>query len=163
MNCAGCGDPLPPQTIGRRRKWCSQRCRRDTLYSGACVACGARTSGNNGRAKAPERCLACHNEVQRANAIWNRDSIIRAIREFAETYGRPPRVTDFSEAHAAAAGHAGRVPEGDWPAFATVQHYCGSWNEAVRAAGFEPFDPVGDHDWAVGRPTVRNRVFGGTA
>jgi hypothetical protein len=74
MNCAGCGDPLPPQKRGRPRKWCSQRCRRDTLYSGACVDCGARTSGNNGRAKAPERCLACRHEFERANAIWNREA-----------------------------------------------------------------------------------------
>jgi hypothetical protein len=163
MRCAGCGEPLPPQTIGRPRKWCSQRCRRATLYGGACVDCGARTSGNNGRAKAPERCGACRLEFQRANAIWNRERVITSIREFAETYGRPPRVTDFSKAHAAAAGHAGRVPEGHWPAIDIVQRCCGSWNEAVRAAGFEPFDPVADHDWAVGRPAVRNRVFGVTA
>ena len=25
--CSGCGDPLPPQKVGRPRKWCSQQCR----------------------------------------------------------------------------------------------------------------------------------------
>lgn len=163
MNCAGCGNPLPPQTKGRPRKWCSQRCRRDTSYGGTCIDCGARTSGNNGLAKAPERCFACRREFDRANAPWDRERIVRAIREFAETYGRAPRVTDFSKAHATACGHAGRVPEGHWPAYATIQKYYGSWNEAVRAAGLEPFERTHDHDWGPGRPTVRNRVFGVTA
>jgi hypothetical protein len=163
MKCAGCGDPLPPQTIGRRRKWCSERCRRDTLYSGTCVDCGARTNGNDGPGKAAERCRPCRHEFERANAPWSREGVIHAIQEFAETYGRPPRVTDFSKAHAAARGHAGRVPDGHRPAQATIAKYCGSWNEAVRAAGLEPFDDERDHDWGPGRPTVRNRVFGVTA
>jgi hypothetical protein len=93
----------------------------DTLYSGACVDCGARTNGNDGPGKAAERCRPCRHEFERANAPWSREGVIHAIQEFAETYGRPPRVTDFSKAHAAARGHAGRVPEGHWPALATIQ------------------------------------------
>jgi DNA-directed RNA polymerase specialized sigma24 family protein len=60
--CQGCGSPLPapPPSSGRRRKWCSEACRKRTLYGGRCVDCGAATSGSEGRgARAPQRCHAC--------------------------------------------------------------------------------------------------------
>lgn len=158
--CAGCGEPLPVQGRGRQRKWCSERCRKYTSYGGACVDCGARTNGNNGPGKASVRCRSCRHEWERANAIWSRERIIRKIQQFAETYGRQPRVTDFIPSHARRIGHHGRVPEGHWPALETIARYCGSWNEAIRAAGFEPFDQVRDHDWAPNNRTVRDRVFG---
>jgi hypothetical protein len=54
--CAGCGRELE----GRgRAKWCSDRCRKRTLYAGVCVDCGAPTSGCNGPGKAPKRCQPC--------------------------------------------------------------------------------------------------------
>ena|ERR1700684_1969033 len=49
--CAGCGERISPLS-----KWCSERCRRTTLYGGTCEVCGARTHGNDGPARAPDRC-----------------------------------------------------------------------------------------------------------
>ena len=59
--CKGCGSPLPPASgHGRPRKWCSEACRRRTLYAGRCADCGAPTSGSEGRGpRAPQRCQAC--------------------------------------------------------------------------------------------------------
>jgi hypothetical protein len=42
-----------------------------------------------------------------------------------------------------------RLREGDWPTVPTVQHYFGSWNAAIEAAGLTP------------RPRWRPRQTGG--
>lgn len=57
--CQGCGAELLPSGGNRPRKWCSERCRRRTLYAGTCIDCGGPTDGSNGRARAPERCAGC--------------------------------------------------------------------------------------------------------
>lgn len=45
--CAGCGAEVPPSAHhGRPRKWCSERCRKQTLYSHPCEDCGAPTTGD---------------------------------------------------------------------------------------------------------------------
>jgi hypothetical protein len=51
--CQGCSAPLPPPLrTGRSRKWCSDACRKRTLYAGRCVDCGAGLSGSEGRGPA---------------------------------------------------------------------------------------------------------------
>lgn len=63
--CEGCGAEIAqPQGSGRRRKWCSDPCRKATLYYGICLDCGGRTSGvANGRDRAPKRCGSCAKAV----------------------------------------------------------------------------------------------------
>lgn len=51
--CQGCGGPLPTKA----RKWCSERCRTHTLYSGVCVDCGAPTY--SGTVPPSKRCKPC--------------------------------------------------------------------------------------------------------
>lgn len=63
--CQGCGDPLPPSRGGHPRKWCSERCRKQTLYSVPCVACGEPLNGSNGRGpNAPSLCVMCNGEKE---------------------------------------------------------------------------------------------------
>lgn len=56
--CPGCGEDLTwthPNT-----RWCSDKCRKDTLYAGECENCGAKTGGSNGRGpNASKRCRYC--------------------------------------------------------------------------------------------------------
>lgn len=55
--CQGCGGPLAPSRGRVPRKWCSDRCRRHTLYSRPCADCGTPTY--DGTAHPPERCTHC--------------------------------------------------------------------------------------------------------
>jgi hypothetical protein len=74
--CQTCGSWLP-NPKGRRR-FCSERCRKAS-YGGTCVDCGALTSGNNGREKAPRRCQECdnrfHSERQQAHYRAKNDKL----------------------------------------------------------------------------------------
>ncbi len=78
--CHGCGVALPPSKGGPPRKWCGDRCRKHTLYGGACVDCGATTNGGNGHAVPAERCGACSGTAA-ANAARAglRDTRYRAV------------------------------------------------------------------------------------
>jgi hypothetical protein len=61
LTCDGCGEEFVySNRRGRNPRWCSNLCRKRTLYSGTCEVCGAPTNGSNGREKAPKRCAA-HN------------------------------------------------------------------------------------------------------
>jgi len=79
------------------------------------------------------------------NRRWTRSRIVEAIREYHRRYGRPPRSIDWSVA--AARWRWGedsekfrevkrRWDEGDWPHDRTVRDVFGTWNAALRAAGF---------------------------
>lgn len=94
--CAcGCGHELPPNKgPGRQRKWYSERCRKQALYSRTCVDCGARTACDGSY---PERCKRCNGrligERNRARAMPQR-VMIEAMwadgctaREIAEAVG----------------------------------------------------------------------------
>ena len=69
-NCKGCGAPIEqPKGRGRPRIWCSDRCRKETLYAGTCEQCGATTSGDGGKRRAPKSCIRCtRNRNQERNA-----------------------------------------------------------------------------------------------
>lgn len=91
--CAGCGEPIE-QPKGRR-KWCSERCRKRTLYSGTCVDCGAATY--NGTVPPPKRCHECNGrrggELSRRAAEPHRAEVEAAwaagltTREMCERFG----------------------------------------------------------------------------
>lgn len=61
--------------------------------------------------------------------IWSRESILAAIREWAEEQGGPPLSSDW---RAAGYGH---------PSSRTVALRFGTWNDAIAAAGFTPVLP----------------------
>lgn len=104
LSCHGCGKQLPPSRgPGRQRKWCTNRCRRQTLYAGSCVDCGAPTNGYNGPGKASKRCVAC---AAADRKIWTREALIAAIQAWAdETGGIPPTATDWNPSMAHNLGH----------------------------------------------------------
>lgn len=134
--CEGCGTPFPPYSSrGRRRKWCSGRCRKQTLYSGQCIDCGAPTNGYDGPALASERCVACRRQWEKDNARWTPEAIADALRADAAKRGRPPTAAEWTAATAAT------------PTTSTVQFVMGSWNAGLEAAGLDA-RPVGCY----GRP-----------
>lgn len=159
--CAGvdCSVELPVQTSGRRRKWCSARCRKRTLYGGQCVDCGARTDGSNGRDAAPQRCKGCEEQRGHDERYWTPERLIAEVQRFHAEYGRPPRQIDwFGNAKSQTCRRVDWVPlEGKWPAPPLAFREFGSWNAMIEAAGFRPFDHALDHDWGVGKlsPTIR--------
>lgn len=134
--CEGCETPIAQPRFGRR-KWCSDRCRKATLYGGTCIDCGARTDGSNGPGGAPERCIVC---AGRARVVWTREAILAAIRQWAEQHGQPPAATDWNATLARYFYRPERPAE--YPSVDTVQREFGSWNAGIAAAGFDP-TPVG--------------------
>ena len=55
--CPGCAKIFPVYTHSRR-KWCTEACRKRTLYSTPCIECGAPTNGSDGPG-AHKRCRDC--------------------------------------------------------------------------------------------------------
>lgn len=137
-NCEGCGAELPPpkRAAGRQRKWCSNRCRRVTLYAGSCVDCGNRTDGSEGPGKAAQRCLECSSRHLHENRRWNQETIIVAIQEWAARYGSPPSAGEWNTTLARRGGRRERST--GYPPATTVQREFGSWSAALAAAGFQP-------------------------
>jgi hypothetical protein len=91
--CQGCRAPLPAQKgRGRRRKWCSESCRRNTLYGEVCIDCGERRYAGGRKRAGRLRCGECnkaylkrnpaartHANPQRARR-WSDEDIFNAIR-----------------------------------------------------------------------------------
>jgi hypothetical protein len=83
---------------------------------------------------------------------WDRESILEALRVWAEQTGAPPRRQDWSGEHPEAAAPAQRkwmTEHPRWPSSSCVAAHLGSWSKALNAAGlsarsltFE--DPVAD-------------------
>jgi endogenous inhibitor of DNA gyrase (YacG/DUF329 family) len=108
--CRGCGAQIEPGTGNRKREWCSDRCRKRTLYSQPCWIAGSRRTGQTapGRAALPS---VRRSEGWRREAIWTRDAILAAIRAWASrvrratsrtTGGRITRGTTFTTMRAPA-------------------------------------------------------------
>jgi hypothetical protein len=130
--CQGCSTPIEQNArAGRPRKWCSDHCRKETLYSGRCLDCGAPTSlGGMGRASG--HCRSCANK---ARTLWTSETIVSAIQRWAAETGGPPTACDWNTAQARATGRPPRSPH--YPPASTVQKVFGSWSNAIEAAGFE--------------------------
>lgn len=115
--------------------------RRREAYRGTCRSCGRRTSGAQGRRKAPAYCADCSRRRRRR---WTEQEIVAAVRDWYALAGTPPTVADWSPAHAPA-GHGGamryRAQPGRWPSAALVARRFGSFPAAVRRAGLEPLPP----------------------
>jgi hypothetical protein len=139
--CKGCGVELPPNKApGQARKWCSGRCRKQTLYAGACVDCGAPTNGYDGPGKASERCVPCRKRFDHENRQWTPETIVAAIQRWADEHGGvPPTASDWNNT---LSRQLGRGPHGDdYPSASVVQHEFGTWSAAIKAAGFDAFTP----------------------
>lgn len=147
--CEGCGVPVPPSRGAIPRKWCSERCRKQQ-YSVPCVDCGKPLNGSDGRGpNAAVRCVKCSGAISGAKrTVWTREAIVRAIREWAELYGEPPAMPDWSPSSARHLGNPERAERflsanGRWPWATKVHQRFGSWNAALEAAGFKPRAPHG--------------------
>ena len=131
--CSGCGSEL--KGTGRA-KWCSERCRKQTLYGGVCVDCGAQTSGSEGNGpNAPKRC-------QRARLIAANHEVWSARREMVERMW----CDGFSSREIA---RAAGVSEAAAPSFIGVCRYRG-WDLPVRNQG--------SSDWLKAHPEHTARM-----
>jgi DNA-binding CsgD family transcriptional regulator len=122
-------------------------------YRGRCDDCGRLTSGSGGRTRAPARCRRCAAAQRR---VWPGDLILQRIKDWTAETGSPPRVRDWSPAHAPA-GHqgAGRylAERGHWPSASVVVARFGSFPAAVTRAGLKPPRPASGSQrvWTRGR------------
>ncbi len=110
--CAGCGTSISASRGGRPRKWCGERCRKDS-YAGTCIQCGGRTDGTRGSVRATV-CRSCIN--------WARDSCLLAVAEFFAEHDRPPTCTDTRTVKSL-------------PDESAAARLFGSWCEMIVAAG----------------------------
>lgn len=86
------------------------------------------------------RCESCGQTIRKH---WTRDLVTLRIQEWAGVYGEPPSVNDWDPTVASRLGDPERADRfrsagGHWPSRNAVYRVFGSWNAAVRAAGFEP-------------------------
>jgi DNA-directed RNA polymerase subunit RPC12/RpoP len=146
--CQGCGAKLVPNKgPGPQRKWCSDRCRKNTLYVRFCADCGARLNSSDGHGPhAPVRCPGCASRASgEARKVWTPDAVVAAIQAWARLHGEPPCMTTWSITRARNIGkpeltQVKLVPykAGEWPSPQAVIRAFGSWNAGIEAAGFTP-------------------------
>lgn len=147
--CETCGGPLPPpkRASGRRRRFCSERCRK-AQYAVPCTDCGGPVDGTTpSMLSATPRCVPCRRKWQHDSRRWTPERVLAAIREFEAAFGRAPGANDFNASIRRVDPDTARFP----PVSAVLREF-GTWNAAIRAAGFEPFDHARDHTWGPGRP-----------
>lgn len=126
--CKGCGIAVVQlRRSGRRRKWCSDKCRKYHSYVRFCVDCRTRLGASDGNGpKASVRCVPCAQAKMKAEAFWTPEAIVGAIQAWADEHGGiPPSARDWL-----------RPLGGVFPTVSHVLHVCGSWNAAIAAAGF---------------------------
>jgi len=88
------------------------------------------------------RCTQCAREsaVKQAREItgrgWTVETVIAAIKEWTRLVGRPPRYDEWTSGRHATGRWRREYPR--WPSAGTVQHTCGGWAAAVKAAGYAP-------------------------
>lgn len=132
--CHGCGtvigQPVLPQGGGRRRKWCSERCRK-AQYGGRCIDCGAPTYGGDGAANAPTRCRRCgplhEGAAKHAVAVARQERYVAMVRagmlprEIAAAEGIHPNTVSVALSRARRNGiDVPKVPTG-WQAHRAVK------------------------------------------
>jgi len=61
--------------------------------------------------------------------VWSEDDILYAIMEWEEKHGRPPVCNDWLQSNG-----------DEHPSLGPVYRLFGSWNEAIRQAGFTPYE-----------------------
>src|SRR4051812_50156911 len=92
---------------------------------------------------------------------WTREIIITKIREWEARYGEPPSSADWNPSLArwrAQEWRIERYQEGVWPSTNAVKRpFGGSFDAAVRAAGFVPARPGPRRAAGSARPDVEQR------
>jgi hypothetical protein len=118
----------------------SKRRARKAKYDLECVDCGGRVDGTTpGKMANPDEPVCGHCAAEHY-AVWTRDAIVLCIQDWADDHGGiPPSANDFSRARVFNPGAAPNVNH--------VLNRFGSWNAAIREAGFEPYasGPVGGY------------------
>lgn len=147
----GCSNPLP--TTNGNRRYCSDDCRK-LQWAGnpTCEVCGVPLSHGGGDGP-PKRC-SDHPVV-----IWTPETVTEAIRDFAAEFGHPPRVTDWSPAHARHRGQPERERRPEWPSQRTVFNLFGSWEQALREAGFSHEEGTRPHRYVGDDPATQQRAL----
>lgn len=116
---------------------------RKARNNGTCVDCGAETK-DSGAKVPPERCVKCSGvRLGALRKVWTRETCVQAIRDWADEHGGVyPTTLAWNPTRARNLGlkpHPDYVNNPDrWPCFHTVLRECGTWREAVIAAGFVP-------------------------
>lgn len=121
--------------------------RKRRAYSFRCEGCGVECKPN-GRKELEARsglCATCFGaQTRRRSRQW----IIDSMHEWAHMFGAPPSAIDwnppFARSHKYCQWKAERHASTGrpWPSVALVQSHYGSWNDGLRAAGFEPLKPT---------------------
>jgi hypothetical protein len=128
---------------------------RNWYLGGVCEVCGIPTEGSKGH-PAPR----CHeHNVPPDQTYWTQERIIEAIQDWKFVYGEPPASADWSPHNARLVNDEDRALRAEGliaaraiPWSTTVIGCFGSWNEAIRAAGFIPRENHGG-----GANTARRR------
>lgn len=111
--------------------------------NGHCEGCGQKVF--NAGSTPPRFCHRCRG---RGYTKWSPELVVEKIQEWARRYGTPPASTDWNMAFARRYAAPKRLVELEqrhrehaWPGAGTVMERFGSWNAAMRAAGFKPLPP----------------------
>ena len=143
MPCLNCDKPTGESKRGRPKLYCSDYCRKQYKYGSTCEDCRGPVA-YSGHATQPKRCKTC------ARALIHKESHERymdAFHEWFDNYGEVPGAADWlfrypsMQARTAPdrrAELAKRHEDRKWPVVSGILQFYGSWNEAVRQAGFEP-------------------------
>lgn len=143
--CQGCSVPISKPRRGGR-KWCSEACRKRTMYGAPCPDCGALMYGGNGRGPdAPKFCRECWQAHAPDKTVWTQAAVIDAVRRWAAEHGEPPGVKDWDTWQARHVlrdeGRAVRAEQAlrdGYPSAVSAIRAFGTWNKAIAAAGFTP-------------------------
>lgn len=157
----GCGTALPPSRGYRERKWCSEKCRKLTLYARYCVDCGG-ICNTDGRVTDPSsRCRTCSRahqsrlDVRREVSARNVGQRRRwSDEDFARVF---QKLTDRGEL--TTGGYArmyARSRRGSMPSRPLITMRFGSWNQALEALGFAVARPRGPY---AGRLTPKGALL----
>jgi hypothetical protein len=154
QRCKGCRRPLPPQTRGRFRVWCSEKCRKGQ-YAGTCADCGGPTNGYDGPGKAGERCAECRWLYQHEAAAWTRERLIMEAKRWRASTGEWPTSTQWASPPAMARSSLEyrqaimefRELTGPWPLAGSVGFVFGSWEAFMDACGGEAHGSVKGVRW----------------
>jgi hypothetical protein len=149
----GCPNELAPdKASGRRRQWCSDRCRKQASYGGVCDTCGGPTR-YSGKTRPSPTCAACAQRAVCDAAIRKRDHLIVEAFRWKRLVGRFPTSTDWGRAYRdpalVAASAAFMDAAGPWPYTGTVLRHFGTWAAFMDAVGGSLLSP--------GRPTTREQ------
>lgn len=116
---------------------------RKRSYGGACLDCGARLNGHNGRSAGPARCGRCAGAfATRTFKRW----FLESVAEWVGLFGSPPSATDWNPPLARSHGMPWKAERyaatgRAWPSVTGASRVFGSWNAALEAAGYPPPPP----------------------